>query len=384
MDLKKYDELRSKIHTKDFEGRNKNLDNWLYRLSFLGNIGSIFFAYFLVSPALLDAISTNLTSGKLGVVITFITTIIILVSFETIKRILIKNLSFDLVKNKFKILRTSILSWFVFSICIIALSFYLSLNGARNFASTNFQENKEIENNLDNKIDSLRNIFEDKKDVYITENNELRETNSELRKNMIDLPEGWRVTRKEYQETIDKNNDVINENENRIDGIDDELDTEINQMKDVFELKKKESENNVFKNIILFLLISTSIEVLIIVGIYFREYYDYNLYIANSDRLEKIYKKRDRYRAMLGYIYKEGKLQQGNKVMAVSKLIDLIKDNTTITNPKKFVETFINDMESLDVFVVQGKRRLINKSYNEALNLVNDFDDAVRILENLK
>ena len=60
MDLKKYDELRNKIHTKDFEGRNKSLDKWLYNLSFLGNVGSIFFAYFLVSPALNKAISTNL------------------------------------------------------------------------------------------------------------------------------------------------------------------------------------------------------------------------------------------------------------------------------------------------------------------------------------
>ena len=52
MDIKKYDTLRNKINKKDFEGKNKSLDKWLYRFSFFGNIGSIFFAYFLVYPSL--------------------------------------------------------------------------------------------------------------------------------------------------------------------------------------------------------------------------------------------------------------------------------------------------------------------------------------------
>ena len=41
-------------------------------------------------------------------------------------------------------------------------------------------------------------------------------------------------------------------------------------------------------------------------------------------------------------------------------------------------------MESLSIFEVQGKRRLINATYQEALDVVENFDDALRILENLK
>jgi hypothetical protein len=64
MDLKKYGELREKIKTKDFEGNNEGLDKWLWRFSFIGNMSSIFFAYFLVYPALLKAITLNFITGN--------------------------------------------------------------------------------------------------------------------------------------------------------------------------------------------------------------------------------------------------------------------------------------------------------------------------------
>lgn len=384
MDLKKYDELRQKIHTKDFEGRNKKLDSWLYNLSFLGNIGSIFFAYFLVFPALNKAISTNLISGNFGFTLGLIITILLLISFEAIKRLLIRNLSFDLIKNKFDLFNAKIIGWLIFSISIIFLSFYFSINGAKNFATTSFENNKIAETNLNTQIDSLTNIYENKKNIFITDNINLKSVNTELRKKLAETPLNYRTVRKEYQINIDKNTDLIKLNQNKIDEIDDELDEEINIIKIKFNERTKNNKDGDFKNIILFILISTSIEVLIIVGIYFREYYEYNLYDNNKERLESIYKKRDRYKAMLAYIYQEGKVGHGTRIMASSKLIELVEENSTISDPKKFVETFLRDMENLDIFVVQGKRRLIQATYNEALNVIDNFDDAVRILENLK
>lgn len=384
MDLKKYDELRKKIHTKDFEGRNKNLDSWLYKLSFLGNVGSIFFAFFLVSPALKKAISVNLVSGNIGLILGVFVTIILLVSFEAIKRILIKNLSFSLVKNNFKVLKATIFGWFIFSAVIISLSFYFSLNGAKNFASTSFQKNQNVRTELQAEIDSVRNVYEKRKEPYFTDNQRLRKSNSEIRDKYTETPLNYRTVRKEYQETIDKNTELIEDNQERIDELDKELEQKITNIEQSYQLKTKENRKEETQNIWLFILISTSIEILIIVGVYFREFYEYNIYVANRERLEKVYQKRDRYRALLTYIYREGKAEHGERVIGAQKLIDLVSENTTIPNPKSFVENFFNDMENLGVFVVQGKRRLINATYQEALNIVENFDDALRILRNMK
>jgi hypothetical protein len=384
MDLKKYDELRNKIHTKDFEGRNKSLDYWLYRLSFLGNIGSIFFAFFLISPALEKTISINIVSGGLGIALSIILTIGFLISFEVIKRILIKNFSFSLVKNKFKILKGKILGWFIFSAFIITLSFYFSLNGAKNFASTSFQNNQIVENNLQDEIDSLRQVYEEKKQPYIKDNEELREINNEIRKKYTETPLNYRTVRNDYQESIDKNTKQINENENEIDQLDNELEQKISQLRQKYKVKTNQNKKEEEQNIWLFILISSSIEILIILGVYFREFYEYNVYLANHEKLEKVYQKRDRYRAMLTYIYREGKAEHGERVMGAQKLIELVSENTTIHNPKSFVENFLRDMENLEVFIVQGKRRLINASYQEALNIIENFDDALRILKNMK
>jgi hypothetical protein len=384
MDLKKYDELRKKIHTKDFEGRNKSLDYWLFKLSFLGNIGSIFFAFFLVSPALTKAISINLISGGFGVILSIIITIGLLIAFEAIKRILIKNLSFSLVKNKFKIIKGTILGWFIFSAFIVSLSFYFSLNGAKNFATTSFQNNQIVENNLQSEIDSLRQKYENKKEPYIIDNEKLREANNKIRKKYAETPINYRTVRNDYQKSIDKNIELINNNQKRIDELDNELEQKINQIQQTYNKKITQNKKEDTQNIWLFILISTSIEILIIVGVYFREFYEYNIYVANRERLEKVYQKRDRYRAMLAYIYREGNAEHGERIMAADKLVDLITENTTITNPKKFVEEFLRDMENLDVFIIQGKRRLINASYQEALNVIENFDDALRILKNIK
>ena len=384
MDLKKYDELRKKIHKKDFEGNNKGLDNWLYKLSFLGNIGSIFFAYFLVNPALHKAISTNLITGNWGFALALIITIAILVSFETIKRLLIKNFSFNAVKNKFKVKQGKLLGWLTFSILIVSLSFYLSLNGARNFASTSFQKNELAQVNMQEQIDSVILEYDKQKEIYFDENKKLRERNDEVRQKYSETPLNYRTVRNELQETIDKNTEIINTNLERIDELDNEEDLAVEDLKQTYQSMTNQNERDDVRNIWLFILISTSIEVLIVVGIYFREFYEYNIFIANEDKLEKVYQKRARYRAMLEYIYREGKAQPGERVMGAQRLIDLISENTRISQPKIFVENFLRDMENLDIFVIEGKRRNLNATYQEALNVIENFDDALRILKNLK
>ena len=383
MDLKKYDELRKKINTKDFEGKNKDLDKWLFRFSFIGNISSIFFAYFLVYPALLKAITSNFLQGRWGIGIAFSLTIIFLSIFEITKRYVIRNFSNDFIANKKKI-NFKILGWSIITFSLIILSFYLSISGSKKLATTTTFQNIVVNNKINKKVDSLNIVFAQKKKILIDDNNKLREINNTIRKKYVETPLNYRTVRNDYQKSIDKNTKIIQDNENQLKALDNKLSSEIIQIKNDFNYIKNNYKKEENKNILLFIIIVIFNELIIVSGVYFREYFEYTLFIINQEKFEKIYQKKDRYKALLNFIYRSGKLTVGDKVISGMDLKAIVSEKTTIPNPNKFVEEFLRDMDRLGIFVTHGKRRYIGFLYNEALDVVENYDDAYRVLENLK
>lgn len=383
MDLKKYDELRKKINTKDFEGKNKSLDKWLYGFSFVGNFGSIFFAYFLVFPALFKAISINLVDGFWGTTLAFLFTNVFLVIFEIIKRYLVKNFSSDFVANKKK-LSAGILGWFTVSVAIIILSFYLSLVGSKNLATTSGFKNTVAEAQITNVQDSLLFVFENKKQIYSEDNESLRKVNIDLRQKLAQTPLNYVTARKEYQTNIDKNISIINNNQIEIEKLDKQLQLNITELKSDLNSTKIDNRDEDSKNIILFIIIAIFIELIIIGGVYFREWYEYSLYSLNQQKFEKIYERKDRYRALLQFVYQDGKLNTGDRVISGLDLKAIVAEKTIIQNSNKFVDDFLHDMDRLGIFATVGKRRNIGVTFLEALNVIENYDDTYRILENIK
>ena len=383
MDTKKYDKLRQKIKTKDFEGKNKGLDKWLWNFSFLGNISSIFFAYFLVYPALLKAITLNFITGTGGWVLAGGLTLVILSIFEIIKRYLIRNFSNDYVINKRK-LNFKIFGWSITSIAIVALSFYLSISGSKNLASTSSIKNAIVQTEVVSKSDSLVSIYDIQKQPYVDDNVSLRAVNTDLRQKLADTPLNYPTTRKGYQDNIDSNTELIRENDAKIGTINAELQQKIAEYDADFAETKSENQTEDTKNILLFIIIVCFNEVLIIGGLYFREYYEYTLYMINQERFEKMYQKKDRYRALVTFVFNDGKLGSGDRVMSGLDLKTAVADKTNIQNPNKFVDEFLHDMDRLGIFTTHGKRRLINATFTEALEMVENYDDSYRVLENIK
>jgi hypothetical protein len=382
MDLNKYSELRDKIKSQDFETKNKDVDTWLNIFSYVGNIGSIFFAFFLVFPALLLAISANLVQGEASTYLAGFISVLILSGFELLKRKVLANLSFDIVKNKFKI-QKSLIGWAIFSVGIVSASFYFSLNGAINFASTSRDVNVQIENTAQVEIDSINLIYQERKQTLIDDNNSYRKSNTEYRDKIADTPLNYRTVRNELQDLVDSNNESIADNDTRITSIDNELNGEIRKLQTKQESEQAENEDNDISNILLFLIISTSIEFIIILGIYFDKYYDYNVYLTNIAEMETTHKKRDRYRTLLKFIFKEGMLGQDQKILGKTKLLVLIKEKSSIASPNKFLDNFLNDMEYLGIIKLNGTRRLTAVTYQDALEKIDKFDDTLRLLEKL-
>ena len=277
----------------------------------------------------------------------------------------------------------SLIGWSIFSIGIVSASFYFSLNGAINFASTSKDVNIEIENVANTEIDSINQVYQERKQTLIDDNNSYRESNKEYRDKIADTPLNYRTVRNELQDLVDSNNESITDNDTRISNIDKELNAEIKKLQTEQQTEQSENEDNDISNILLFLIISTSIEFIIILGIYFDKYYDYNVYLSNIAELENTHKKRDRYRTLIKFIFKEGMLGQDQQILGKTKLLNLIKEKSTIPSPNKFLANFLNDMEYLNILKLNGTRRYTAVSYQDALEKIDKFDDTLRLLEKL-
>ena len=86
----------------------------------------------------------------------------------------------------------------------------------------------------------------------------------------------------------------------------------------------------------------------------------------------------------MAFVYRDGKLTAGDKVITGLELKEIVAEKTNIQNSNKFVDDFLKDMDNLGIFNTVGKRRLIATTYNEAQNIIEHFDDAFRVLENIK
>jgi len=382
MDINKYNILREKIKNKDFEGKNKTLDKFLYAFSWIGNAGSIFFAYFLVFPGFLKAISANLIDGNFAMYFASFLTVIVLGIFELVKREVLSNSSFDLIKNNYKITKKFV-GWFLFSLSLISASFYFSLNGAINFASTSKEKNIVFEENIDNKIDSITIKYDKFKEKYEDDNSLLREANVKLRNKIIETPNNYITVRKELNKLVNANLNTIELNNEQINSLNKELDQKISILKNELNNQKKENKSNDIEGILLFLIISTSIELIIILGVFFRQYYDYNTFLINQSKIENIIIKRERYITLLKFLYKNGSLGQGEKIIGISKLQELVAKNSKIPSSNKFVKLFIDELTIMGILKLEGKRRYIAKSYEDALKEIKKFDENLRLLENL-
>ena len=383
MELKEYDKLRKKINIKDFEGSNKALDKWLFGFSFIGNLGSIFFSYFLLYPALLKAITINLVDGFFGTALAFTFTNIFLVIFEIIKRYLFRNFSSDYVANNKK-MNGPILGWFTVSVAIVLLSFYLSLVGSKNLASTSNIKNNIATVQVDVQKDSLAVQYERKKKTYEFDNEGLRKINGDLRQTITQTPVGWVTIRRDYQSSIDKNTEIINENQSEINKIDNQLSQRVSELKSGLNTTITKNATEDTKSIVLFIIIAIFAELIIISGVYFREFYQHQMYILNKQKFEKIYQKKDRYKSLLTFIYNNGKLNVGDKVISGLELKEIVTEKSSIENSNKFTDSFLHDMDKIGIFNTVGKRRFIALTYQEALNIIDNYDDIYMILENIK
>lgn len=374
MDIAKYKRLREEIKNKSFEKKYTGVDWILYYASFFGNVASIFFAFFLWFPSLLKTINLHVAENALTYGVAVGTTIILLGLVEFLKRGVLGIFSAEFIESHFKFSNKSVVGLFLFSSIIVALSFYFSVNGAKEFSKTSGEANFVVEQTTKSIIDSLTRVGEEAKIPINQELASLRESNKSLREKRDETPINYRTTREGYNTLIKDNEVQIESNMKKLEDIDAYYKKKIDDQKKEELNAKNENMVNDESNIFLFLIVSSFIEVLIVIGVYFRQLYVHRSFYESEQKLEPVIKKQEKYEVLLKIMFKGGDVKPDDRVISLSKLTDIVK-NKGGNYTAKHVKDFYNEMTHLGVIEMISNKRFARVSYDEAKKLIETLEN---------
>lgn len=353
MKIDEFKKLEKKIKGYDFNQSYRSINMIMTALSYFGHVASIFLAFFFMSKIISSAMSDNPVE-------VFISSIIILAGLELLKRDIFDKFSIQSLKDKG--ISKAVAPLLITSLVLIFFSFYSTINGAKQFSSNV----DEIESSTRNEIivykDSISSIYQVRIDVLEKQNSELFESSSKLDDEARNLPINFLTGKNNIRKRIDVNNERIDRNINLISDIKKERDGQIKDYESGVLLESNDSKKENSKYSLLFVLISTLIELIILGGVYFRQYYKFRSYREFRDKLEKDpnYQKWLLYDQILSIlITSETKMNQ--KLLSNKAVIDICKVNGIIVLPKDLTD-FIKVVSGLGIIKVSGSVKYISKT----------------------
>ena len=370
MKLTEFKKAENSIQNQDFNKSYKNINTIMFYLSVFGQFASIFLAYFLVSKVLSSAIQNT--------ILVTISSIILLGGLELLKREVFDKFSINQLKTN-SFFSKDVLPLLIISVFLISLSFYSSLKGAEEFSS----KAKEIET----KVDTIVQKFEDS--LTLKSNSNLTKIDEEI--NLLKA----KINDKDKEQTsIESNQQITFQQRNRVrdlkqekaelrteisglenskKSVKEEIQKEIEEFKNKVNSKasteKKENKTNSF----LFIIISTLIEIIILSGVYFNEYYTYRSYKEYKKKIERDpnFQKWVNLNIVLDVIY--GPETKINDKLPSNKTIqDLCKVNGLILLNKDLIE--MNKLfTTLGLTKSSGSSKYISKTKDKAQEILRNY-----------
>jgi hypothetical protein len=242
------------------------------------------------------------------------------------------------------------------------------------FSKTSGKANVVIENNSKALVDSLTKLNLAAKEPINQELTSLRESNKDIRNKRDDTPIEQRRTRVEYNNLIQDNEKLIDANTKKLADLDLDLKKKLDGLKADNSKTKLENEKADSGNITLFLIVSTFIEVLIVIGVYFRELYIHKAFYESEQKLEPIVRKREKYEKLLSLVYKNGEIRQDDQIISLKKLTDIMKNKGANYTPKH-ISDFYAELTHLGVFKIITNKRYALVSFDEAKKILNGLEN---------
>lgn len=368
MRISDFKKMEESIQQQDFSKSYKNINKVMFILSIFGHIASIFLAYFLISKILSSAITDN-------PILVNISSFILLAGLELLKREMFDKFSLQQIKYN-TIKHKDVFPLMVVSFIMISMSFYASIKGASEFSLKSKQIDIQVNTDIKRYEDSV-NLF------YM---NKIKEYEDKISKNDISYSnKDNEITRKSSSRSwIDRNRisdlksqmeEIKLDNNNLIENIN-LLKSENKKILSDYEMKvkkdgsgkKEENKNNSF----IFVIISTLIELIILAGVYFNEYYKYRTYLEMRDKIESnpMYQKWFSCNNIINIIYTDD-IKINDKIPSIKTVIDLCKMNSIILLSKD-VSDALKLFSSLGI--IKGKStKYFNKSKESAQEILKNY-----------
>jgi hypothetical protein len=367
MKINEFKKLEEKINGQNFNQGYKNINILMLILSVFGHFASIFLAYFALSKVLGGVIENN-------PVAVFIASIVMLSGLELIKRDIFDKFSVQYLKVK--AFTKDVLPLFILSIVIISTSFYASIHGAKEFSSKEAvieETKKEVVNQYSDSLTKVYTVKITEIDTEIKADKEKIDAKDKEQTDLEAIQPPTRSQRNRIKDLKDEKNLLraeITKLEGDQNNIKAELATKIKEHETEVSADAEDKKKDNSSNSLAFVLISTLIELVILAGVYFNEYYKFRSYREFRNRLEKDpnYQKWMLYDQMLSIIYTED-TKMNQKLPANKGIADMCKVNDIIVMPKDITD-FLKVMNNLGIIKTSGSSRYVNKQRDLAFEIL--------------
>lgn len=367
MKINEFKKLEEKINGQNFNKGYKNINSLMLILSIFGHFASIFLAYFALSKVLGGVIENN-------PVVVLITSIIMLSGLELLKRDIFDKFSIQYLKAK--AFTKDVLPLFLLSVAIISTSFYASIHGAKEFSSKEavIEENqKVIVNQFSDSLTTVYNAKVAEVETEIKSNKEKLNLKDKEQTDLEAIQPPTRSQRNRIKDLKEERNILrtdITKLEGDVNTIKTELATKIKEHETEVSAETEDKKKSNNSNSLAFVLISTLIELIILAGVYFNEYYKFRSYreFRNSIEKDPNYQKWMLYEQMLSIVYTED-TKMNQKLPANKGIADMCKVNDIIVMPKDITD-FLKVMNGLGIIKTSGSTRYVNKQRDLAFEIL--------------
>lgn len=345
-DIKKFEKLQYKFEDDSFEYNFSSLNKVLYYFSFFGNLFSIIFAYFFVQN--IANFIPEFFSGQQYFVSALI--IVFMVSFELFKRFAFEQYVFSILKVK-KLTINIIVSGIMVMV-LIAGSFYLSLNGSQRIINRAqvIVENTDLL--IQQEVDELKAIYDPRIENY---------------QNQINiLFDGLSTTR-----FVTRDNQRIEEFTEEVKILEQELDEKIKEIEQKYTNKTTSQEELNRSNILALVLITSFMELVILLGVGFHAFYIRKTYESYKRYVESPeYKNILKLTSLLSLLYQNGNKKEGDNVPSFVSLKSLVNVKN-IRSTDKELKDFMNlCVESEIIRPINRRRKIFNLNFEQAKQLI--------------
>ena len=367
MNYEVYQELQEQVSKEDFYTKYKGLMNWLYRLSWVGNLFCIVFAYFHVNHAVL---MTLVNPSATTVIVVGVVAVAILFALEGLKRVIFGKLMKSWIEQRMKWAGTELNVLAAFAVMLIAASFYLSIAGAQEYADKKESVTAQMDTDVSVYRDSLTAKYDRKMGVVEARNATLFDETrllSEQARN--ETPAASKRMLKE----VATNNALVAKNEESIKQLKQERDAELT----VFEKKQQSKGKAVIQqgdsNIIRFVSFSTIAEILILLGVAFRGYFPYRSKVEFDKIIssEPKYRQFELYNQLLNVLYRNG-VRVGDAIITKTEMTKVLQISGVDLYGKQLDDT-MRVLRHLKILQKRGAKSVVKVDLPDARGLVKEY-----------